>query len=104
MSAKHAREPSGGGRVLNRWHFLKVGGAGIAGMGVLGMEGCGGSGQGGSGTVTYADGPDETGTLQQLLDGFNEKYKASVSPDTASKASSSVGADSSLRLFASFAR
>jgi multiple sugar transport system substrate-binding protein len=75
MSAKHAREPSGSGRVLSRRHFLKLGGAGIAGMGVLGMAGCGGSGQGGSGTVTYAEGPDETGTLQKLLDGFNEKYE-----------------------------
>ena len=65
-------------RMFSRKDFLRVGGASIAGMGLLGMAGCGGSGQGSSGTVVYAEGPDDTGTLQKLLDGFNKKYEAST--------------------------
>ena len=75
MSVRHAQGLSGAQRALSRRDFLALGGASIAGMGMLGMGGCGGSGQGGSGTVTYAEGPDETGTLQKLLNGFNAKYK-----------------------------
>lgn len=74
MSAKHARGSSG--HVLSRRDFLRVGGfAGAALLGSGTLAGCGGTGQGGSGTVIYAEGPDETGTLEQLLDGFNEKYE-----------------------------
>jgi multiple sugar transport system substrate-binding protein len=62
---------------LSRRDFLRLGGTGLAGATLLGFAGCGrGSGQGGdSGTVTYAEGPDDTGTLQKLLDGFNKKYQ-----------------------------
>lgn len=75
MGARYAQGLSGDRRVLSRRDFLALGGAGIAGVGVLGMAGCGGSGQGGGGTVVYAEGPDETGTLQKLLEGFNAKYE-----------------------------
>jgi multiple sugar transport system substrate-binding protein len=75
MSVRYAQGLSGAQRALGRRDFLALGGASIAGMGMLGMAGCGGSGQGGSGTVTYAEGPDETGTLPKLLKGFNAKYK-----------------------------
>ena len=75
MVSNDARGPSRVGRTLSRRDFLKVSGAGIAGMTALATAGCGGSGQGDSGTVTYAEGPDDTGTLQKLLDGFNKKYE-----------------------------
>ena len=75
MGSNDARGHSRAGRTLSRQDFLRVGGAGIAGMTALATAGCGGSGQGGGGTVTYAEGPDDTGTLQKLLDGFNKEYQ-----------------------------
>ena len=75
MDSNDARGPSRVGRTLSRRDFLRVSGAGIAGMTALATAGCGGSGQGDGGTVTYAEGPDDTGTLQKLLDGFNKKYE-----------------------------
>lgn len=64
---------------LSRRDFLRVGGAGLAGVALLGggaLAGCGGGGEeGGSGAVTYAEGPDDTGTLEKLLDGFDKKYE-----------------------------
>ena len=75
MGSNDARGPSRAGRTLSRRDFLRVGGAGLAGMTALATAGCGGSEQGGGGTVTYAEGPDDTGILQKLLDGFNEKYE-----------------------------
>jgi hypothetical protein len=75
MGERYAKGSSGDRRALSRRDFLALGGAGIAGVGMLGMAGCGGSGQGGSGTVVYAEGPDETGTLHKLLDGFNARYE-----------------------------
>lgn len=66
-------------RRLDRRDFLRLGGTGLAGMALLGsgaLAGCGGGGEGGSGgTVTYAEGPDDTGTLKKLLDGFDKKYE-----------------------------
>ena|SRR5215212_7527030 len=64
-----------GTRVFDRKDFLRVSGAGIVGTGILGLAGCAGSGQGSSGTVVHAEAPDDTGTLQKLLDGFNKKYE-----------------------------
>ena len=77
MSAKHTRGSPGAGRVLSRRDFLKAGGfAGAALLGGGTLAGCGrDSGRGGSGTVVYAEGPDETGTLEKLLDGFNARYE-----------------------------
>ena len=66
--------PAGNG--MNRRDFLKMGAAGVAGASLLGVAGCGGGGgnQGGSGKtqVTFSFGPDDSGTLQQLIDRFNE--------------------------------
>ncbi len=60
---------------LSRREFLRIGGTGFAGAALFGLAGCGGSDQGDDGKVTYAEGPDDTGTLQKLLDGFNKKYE-----------------------------
>lgn len=61
-------------RDFSRREFLRVGGASLAGAALLGAAGCGG-GQAEDGGVIYAEGPDDTGTLKRLLDGFNQKFE-----------------------------
>ncbi|MBA4115922.1 MAG: ABC transporter substrate-binding protein [Rubrobacter sp.] len=60
-------------RKLSRREFLKVGGAGLAGAALLGVSGCGG-GQGGSGAeIVFSFFPDPSGSVQALIDRFNEE-------------------------------
>jgi multiple sugar transport system substrate-binding protein len=59
---------------LSRRDFLKLGGAGLAGVALLGASGCGGGGAD-SGNVVFAMGRDVSGTLQDLIDKFNEQNK-----------------------------
>jgi multiple sugar transport system substrate-binding protein len=72
---------AGGDRVarrINRRDFLKVGGVGFAGVALLGAAGCGGGGGGGEGGVqrfTFTFGPDPSGSLQDLVERFNEEYR-----------------------------
>ncbi|HSL00869.1 MAG TPA: ABC transporter substrate-binding protein [Rubrobacteraceae bacterium] len=63
-----------GRRRISRRQFLKIGGAGLAGTALLGAAGCGGGGEGGgSGDLVFAMGADSTGTIQPLIDRFNEQ-------------------------------
>jgi trehalose/maltose transport system substrate-binding protein len=62
-------------RGMSRREFLKVGGAGMAGAALLGAWGCGGGGSEGSGNVVFAMGVDTSGTLQDLVDKFNQQNK-----------------------------
>jgi multiple sugar transport system substrate-binding protein len=69
-----ARLRGGVGRKLNRRDFLKLGGAGLAGAALLGTAGCGGGGSA-SGDLIFAMGADTSGTLQPLVDKFNQQSK-----------------------------
>ena len=66
-----------GGRV-SRKGFLKVGGSALAGAALLGAAGCGGSGsQNGSGATefTFSFGPDNSGSLEEIVRRFNKKFE-----------------------------
>lgn len=64
---------------MSRRDFLKVGGAGLVGATLLGgISGCGG-GEGGGGSIIYAEGPDDTGTLPKLINGFNREFEGEYS-------------------------
>ncbi|QIN78250.1 extracellular solute-binding protein [Rubrobacter marinus] len=70
--------PGFGGRGMNRRDFLKLAGAGLAGASLLGVAGCGGGGGGGEGGVqefTFSFGPDSSGSLQALVDRFNQQFE-----------------------------
>ncbi len=60
---------------LSRREFLRLGGAGLAGMAVLGVAGCGGGGGSDSGDLVFAMGVDSSGTLQDLVDRFNQEHR-----------------------------
>ena len=72
MRRENATSPIGSS--LSRREFLRLGGAGLAGRAVLGAAGCGGGGSG-SGDLVFAMGVDSSGTLQDLVDKFNEEHK-----------------------------
>jgi multiple sugar transport system substrate-binding protein len=60
---------------FSRRQFLRLGGAGLAGMALLGAgAGCGGGG-GQSGDLVFAMGTDTSGTLDDLVNKFNEQNK-----------------------------
>jgi multiple sugar transport system substrate-binding protein len=66
------------GAGLSRKEFLRIGGAGLAGAALLGsgtLAGCGGGGGSEGNNITLSWGPDRTGTLQKLVDKFNEQNK-----------------------------
>ena len=63
------------GRGISRREFLKIGGAGLAGAALLGAAGCGGGGGGGEGNIILAMGTDSSGTLQPLVDKFNQQNR-----------------------------
>jgi multiple sugar transport system substrate-binding protein len=62
-------------RKLSRRDFLKVGGAGLAGAALLGAAGCGGGGGGAGNTLVFSMGRDTSGTLQDLINKFNQQNK-----------------------------
>ncbi len=68
-----SREPTGEARGLSRQDFLRLTGVGLSGVALLGAAGCGGGGGGGSGDIVFAMGADTSGTLQTLIDRFNEQ-------------------------------
>lgn len=67
-------------RGMSRRRFLRLGGASLAGATLLGTAaGCGGGGgvetaDDGSVLVNFAFGPDQSGTLQELVRRFNEQF------------------------------
>ena len=68
-------------RTLSRRDFLKIGGAGLAGATLLGAAGCGGGGGqqgGGPARIIFSFGPDESGTLQELVDRFNREHEGEI--------------------------
>lgn len=74
---------SAGGRRLSRRDFLKAGGASLAGAALLGTAGCGGgagqgAGQGGVQNIVFSFGPDDSGTLQELVERFNREYEGQI--------------------------
>ena len=77
MSREHTAADgavASGKHSLSRRQFLKLGGAGLAGAALLGAPGCGGGGEG-SGKVVFSYFPDESGTIQRLIDKFNKQNK-----------------------------
>ncbi len=72
---------SGGGgiaRKLSRRKFLTVGGAGLAGAALLGVSGCGSEQGGGAEEVVFSFFPDPSGSVQVLIDRFNEENEGGV--------------------------
>ena len=68
-------------RRLSRRDFLKMGGASLAGAALLGTAGCGDTGetgQGGVQNIIFSSGPDDSGTLQQLIDRFNREREGEI--------------------------
>ena len=72
------RKRTRGGAHLSRKDFLRLGGAGLAGAALLGAAGCGGGGGGGTGGITFSWGPEETGTLQEVINRFNKENKEGI--------------------------
>ena len=62
------------GRGLSRRGFLRMGAGSLAGVALLGAAGCGGmqSGSGGE-ELVFSFFPDPTGSVQDLIDRFNEE-------------------------------
>ena len=65
-------------RGISRRRFLELGGAGLAGMALLGAAGCGGGEGGGPAEITFTFGPEASGSLQGLIDKFNEEHKGEI--------------------------
>lgn len=70
------------GRALSRRDFLKLGGAGLAGAALLGAAGCGSGGIGQSGgdvtNLMFSFGPDDSGSLTEVVNRFNEEYDGRI--------------------------
>ncbi|CAN5716416.1 ABC transporter substrate-binding protein [soil metagenome] len=82
MSEKKRGIRSATGRTFSRRDFLRVGGAGLAGATLLGggtLASCGGGQQGdGPANVIFSFGPDDSGTLQELVDRFNREHEGEI--------------------------
>jgi multiple sugar transport system substrate-binding protein len=68
------------GRAMSRRDFLRLSGAGLFGVGLLGTPGCGGGGERADGVtnLVFSNGPDDTGTLTQVVNRFNEEYEGEI--------------------------
>ncbi len=63
-------------RTVSRREFLKIGGAGLAGAALLG--GCGGGGGGDGNNIVFSWGPEQTGTLQEMVDRFSQENEDGI--------------------------
>ncbi|MDQ3429565.1 MAG: hypothetical protein M3479_06435, partial [Actinomycetota bacterium] len=64
-------------RSMSRRGFLRVGGSALAGAALLGVAGCSGTGgQSSSGATefTFSFGPDNSGSLEEIVRRFNERF------------------------------
>jgi multiple sugar transport system substrate-binding protein len=64
-------------KLLSRRDFLKLSSVGLAGATMFGTPGCGGGGAS-SGKLVFSFFPDGSGTIQKLIDKFNEQNKGKV--------------------------
>ncbi len=65
-------------RSMSRRGFLRVGGSALAGAALLGVAGCGGTGgqsSPGATEFTFSFGPDNSGSLGEIVRRFNGKFK-----------------------------
>ncbi|MGH3086025.1 MAG: ABC transporter substrate-binding protein [Rubrobacteraceae bacterium] len=72
-----------GRRGVSRRDFLKLGGVSLAGAALLGTAACGGGGgpqtaDDGSLLVIFSMGPDDSGTLTQIIEQFNEDRSGEI--------------------------
>jgi multiple sugar transport system substrate-binding protein len=65
---------------LSRRDFLRLSGASLAGAAMLGPAGCGGGGSqtGGVTNIVFSFGPDDSGTLTEVVNRFNEEYQGEI--------------------------
>ena len=65
---------------LSRRDFLRLSGASLAGAALLGTAGCGGGGgeTGGVTNIVFSFGPDDSGTLTEVVNRFNEEYQGEI--------------------------
>lgn len=67
---------------MNRRNFLKLGGTSLAGAALLGggtLAGCGGAEpQDGVVNITFSFGPDDSGTLEELVESFNREFEGEI--------------------------
>ncbi len=61
----------------SRRDFLKLGGAGLAGAALLHAPGCAPPAEGPV-EIVFSFGPDDSGTLQALLDAFNDEHQGQI--------------------------
>jgi multiple sugar transport system substrate-binding protein len=65
-------------RKISRREFLRVSGAGLAGAALLGSAGCGGGSGGGGGEIVFSFFPDPSGSVQALIDQFNQENEGNI--------------------------
>ncbi len=67
-------------RSYTRRDFLKMSGAGLAGAALLGTTACGGGGDQGRGEnrIVFSFGPDDSGTLEELVKRFNQSNENGI--------------------------
>ena len=73
--------PAPGRNRLSRRDFLKLSGAGLAGAALLGTAGCGGGGgdqTGGAMNLVVSSGPDNSGSLDEVVARFNREYQGEI--------------------------
>lgn len=67
---------------MNRRDFVKLGGTSLAGAALLGggTLGCGGGSEPQNGVVniTFSFGPDDSGTLEELVESFNREFEGEI--------------------------
>lgn len=68
-------------REISRGGFLRMGGVGLAGAAFLGsgaLAGCGGGSEGGEGEIMFSWIPEQTGTLEKMIQRYNQENKDGV--------------------------